>query len=151
MNTCSEGATHSRRASVSTSSTRWCGQRGSVSLLVAVVTGGLLVLSMGAADVARVFLAASRAQTAADAAALAAAQVQAVDGKGPTPAELAAEYADRNGAELQTCECEPGTFTSTVEVHVAVTDLYLVPGSRTVAATARAQVDLPEPPSSPQP
>ncbi len=119
-------------------------ERGSVSLLVVGVVGALLVVSMGAADVARVLHAASRAQTAADAAALAAAQALAIDDGGHTPLDLAREYASRNGAELDVCACEPGTFVAAVSVHVVAGDLFLVTGDRTVVARARAEVSLPE-------
>jgi secretion/DNA translocation related TadE-like protein len=120
-------------------------ERGSVSLLVAGVVAALVVLSMGAADVARVLYAASTAQTAADAAALAAAQALAIEEEGPTPRDLASEYAARNGAALDACECEPGTFVATVSVRMAVGDLFLVGDDRTVLARARAGVDLPAP------
>jgi secretion/DNA translocation related TadE-like protein len=119
------------------------GERGSVSLLSAGVLVALVVLAMGASDVARVLHAASRAQTAADAAALAAAQALAIDDGGPTPAELADEYAARNGAVLDSCMCEPGTFEASVGVRMPVGDLFLVTGDRTVRARARAKVDLP--------
>ena len=121
------------------------GERGSVSLLVAGVVSALVVLSRGAADVARVLHAAAEAQTAADAAALAAAQALAIDEEGPTPASLAGEYAARNGAALETCVCELGTFVATVSVRVPVGDLFLFGGDRTVLARARAEVDLPVP------
>jgi len=85
------------------------------------------------------------AQTAADAAALAAAQALAIDEEGPEPAALAGEYAERNGAVLETCSCERGTFEATVSVRLPVGDLFLVAGDRTVQARARAQVDLPAP------
>ena len=120
-------------------------ERGSVSLLVAGVVAALVVLSMGAADVARVLHAASTAQMAADAAALAAAQALAIEEEGPTPRDLASEYAARNGAALEACECEPGTFVATVSVRMVVGDLFLVAGDRTVLARARAGVDLPAP------
>jgi len=120
-------------------------EHGSISLLVAGVVASLVVLSMGAADVARVLQAASTAQTAADAAALAAAQALAIDEEGPTPGDLASEYAVRNGAALEACECEPGTFVATVSVLMPVGDLFLVGGDRTVRARARAEVDLPTP------
>jgi secretion/DNA translocation related TadE-like protein len=119
--------------------------RGSITLLSAAVLAALVVLAMGASDVARVLHAASRAQTAADAAALAAAQALAIDQEGPEPAALAGEYAERNGAVLETCSCERGTFESTVSVRLPVGDLFLVAGDRTVQAWARAQVDLPAP------
>jgi Putative Flp pilus-assembly TadE/G-like len=49
-------------------------ERGSVSIVVVALMAMALVLAMGAADLARVLTGAARAQTAADAAALAAAQ-----------------------------------------------------------------------------
>jgi Flp pilus assembly protein TadG len=113
--------------------------------VVAGVVAALVVLSMGAADVARVLHAASTAQTAADAAALAAAQALAIEEEGPTTQDLASEYAARNGAALEACECEPGTFVATVSVRMAVGDLFLVGGDRRVLARARAEVDLPAP------
>lgn len=119
--------------------------RGSITVLSAAVLAALVVLAMGASDVARVLHAASRAQTAADAAALAAAQSLAIDEEGPEPAALAGEYAERNGAVLETCSCERGTFEATVSVRLPVGDLFLVAGERTVQARARAQVDLPVP------
>jgi len=120
-------------------------ERGSVTVLSAGVMAALVVLAMGASDVARVLHAASRAQTAADEAALAAAQALAIDEPGPEPAELASEYAARNDAALEACGCDRGTFEATVTVRVRVGDLFLVAGDRTVRAEARAQVDLPAP------
>jgi secretion/DNA translocation related TadE-like protein len=120
-------------------------ERGSVTVVSAAVMAALVVLAMGASDVARVLHAASRAQTAADAAALAAAQALAIDQLGPEPAEIAAEYAARNEAVLETCACDRGTFEATVIVRLPVRDLFLVVGDRTVRAQARAQVDLPVP------
>jgi hypothetical protein len=64
-----------------------------VSIVVVAMMAAIVVLALGAADVARVFAAASRAQTAADAAALAAAQELALPGGIVTPAETAAGYA----------------------------------------------------------
>jgi secretion/DNA translocation related TadE-like protein len=121
------------------------GDRGSITLVSGAVLAALVVLAMGASDVARVLHAASRAQTAADAAALAAAQALAIDEEGPEPAALAGEYAERNGAVLERCSCERGTFEATVGVRLPVGDLLLVAGDRTVQARARARVDLPGP------
>ena len=120
---------------------RLASDRGSITLVSAAVLAALVVLAMGASDVARVLHAASRAQTAA----LAAAQALAIDEEGPEPAALAGEYAERNGAVLETCTCERGTFEATVSVRLPVGDLFLVAGDRTVQARARAQVDLPAP------
>ena len=116
---------------------------GSVSLLVAAGVAALVVFSMGVADVSRVLLAASTAQTSADAAALAAAQALALDEREPPPEELAADFASLNGAVLEACTCAPGTFAATVEVRMPVGDLFLFGDDRTVRARARADVDLP--------
>jgi secretion/DNA translocation related TadE-like protein len=115
---------------------------GSATIVVVTLLGMMLVLTMGAADVARVLSAASRAQTAADAAALAAAQGLAIPGE-RVPADVAAEYAERNGGELQACVCHPGTFVAAVTVRVPVGDLLLAGRGRSVVARARAIVDVP--------
>lgn len=115
---------------------------GSVSVVVAAIVLVVLVLSLGLADLARVVVARSHARTAADAAALAVAQELAL----PTGRDLsgvATEYAGRNGATLEACECEPGTFDATVSVAIAVDGLLLLPGDRTVVARARAVVERP--------
>ena len=115
-----------------------------MSLLVAGGVAALVVFSMGVADVARVMLAASRAQTSADAAALAAAQALALDEREPPPVELAAAYAAVNGGQLEACTCDPGTFSAMVEVRIPVGGLFLFGDDRTVLAQARADVDLPD-------
>ena len=73
-------------------------ERGSVTVVAAAVTALVAVLTMGAADVGKALVARERAQAAADAAALAAAQ-ELVMPTGRAPTELAAEYAARNGAD----------------------------------------------------
>lgn len=118
-------------------------ERGSVSVLVAAGVAALVVFSMGVADVARVLLVASKAQTSADAAALAAAQALALDEREPLPEELASDYASINGAVLERCTCDPGSFSATVQVRMPVGDLFLFGGDRAVTADARADVDLP--------
>jgi secretion/DNA translocation related TadE-like protein len=118
---------------------------GSVSVLVAGAVAALVVFSMGVADIARVMLAASRAQTSADAAALAAAQALALDEREPPPRELAADYATINGAALETCVCDPGSFAATVQVRMPVGGLLLFGDDRAVLASARAAVDFPPP------
>jgi secretion/DNA translocation related TadE-like protein len=119
------------------------GERGSVSIVAAGLMAVALVLAMGAADLARVLTAAARAQTAADASALAAAQELALGSSGSAPADLAAEYADRNGATLTECSCEAGGTEATVTVGVEVGAFLLLSGSRVVTARARAVVDVP--------
>jgi secretion/DNA translocation related TadE-like protein len=116
-------------------------QRGSVSVLLAAGILIVLVLVLGVTDLGRVLIARSKARTAADAAALSAADELALP-SGADPAELAAEYAARNGADLTACTCEVGTFEADVMVQVTIGDLLLFP-ARVVVARARAVVDLP--------
>jgi secretion/DNA translocation related TadE-like protein len=117
-------------------------ERGSVTVLGVAVLVVLAVIAMGLADLGRVLVASGRAQTAADAAALAAAQSLAF----PTdqePQAAARLLAARDGAELSSCVCEPGTFEARVEVRVAVGPLLLASDGLWVTGTARAVVDLP--------
>ena len=118
------------------------GERGSVSVVLAASLVIVLVLAMGTADLGRALVARSQARTAADAAALAAAQELAIP-SGADPAQLAAAYAEANRAVLIVCSCAVGTTQATVEVQVEVGGLLLVPGSPVVTARARAVVDLP--------
>lgn len=121
---------------------RGASERGSVSIVVVALLAVALVLTMGVADLARVLTCAARAQTAADAAALAAAQELATSG-GAQPIELAASYAERNGAVLSACSCEAGGTEAVVTVTVQVGSLVLAPDDRVVTARARAVVDVP--------
>ena len=121
------------------------GERGSVSIVVVALMAVALVLSMGAADLARVLTGAARAQTAADAAALAAAQELALGSPGSAPGDLAAEYAGRNGAVLTSCSCDAGGTEAIVTVRVLVGALLLAPDDRVMTARARAVVDVPAP------
>jgi secretion/DNA translocation related TadE-like protein len=116
--------------------------RGSVSIVVAALIAALLVLALGAADLARVLTVAARAQTAADAAALAAAQELALPAEAD-PADVAREYAARNAADLVECTCSPETLEAVVTVRAAVGPLLLFGDDRAVEARARAVVDLP--------
>ena len=113
------------------------GQRGSVSLLDAA--GTVVVLSMGlaVADVTVALMTRSRAQTAADAAALAAAQELVVPASGD-PEAMAREYAERNGAELTACVCDARGGEAVVEVRIPIDGLLLLPDGRVVTARARA-------------
>ena len=99
------------------------------------------MLSLGAADLGRVLIVAARAQTAADAAALAAAQELALPG-GRRPEDVAAEFAAANDAVLTSCTCPIGGVDAVVEVTVAVGGLLLAGDGRTVTARARAVVEF---------
>jgi secretion/DNA translocation related TadE-like protein len=115
-------------------------QRGSVSVVVAGVAVVALVSSLGLADVGKALVARARARAAADAAALAAAQELALPGA-RIPADVAADYADRNGATLVSCSCANGTLEATVEVEVPVGAMFLASDGLTVRSRARAIVD----------
>jgi DNA topoisomerase-1 len=119
-------------------------ERGSASIVVAAILWVVLVLAAGAGDLARVVVSASRAQTAADAAALAAARELAVPSQ-VEPATAAAEYAARNGATLLECTCLPGTFEAVVLVGVPVGTLLLSPDDHVATARARAVVEVTPP------
>jgi len=117
-------------------------QNGSASVVAVAIVAVLVVFALGAADLARVLVAVARAQTAADAAALAAAQELAM----PTdlaPADVASDYAERNGAVLVECDCAEHTFEATVRVRVDTGELLLFGVHRFADARARAVVDLP--------
>jgi secretion/DNA translocation related TadE-like protein len=117
-------------------------QRGSVSIVVVALISVALVLAIGVADLARVLTCAARAQTAADAAALAAAQ-ELASPSDLEPSDLAAAYAQRNGAVLTACSCDTGGTEAVVTVTVQVGPLVLAPDGRVVTARARAIVEIP--------
>jgi secretion/DNA translocation related TadE-like protein len=118
------------------------GERGSVSVVVAAAVGMALVVTMGAADVGRALIARSRAEAVADLAALAAAQELAFP-SGTDPADLAADFAIRNGARLVSCSCAEGSSEAIVRVAVQVRGFLLPLADRDVIGIARAVVDLP--------
>jgi secretion/DNA translocation related TadE-like protein len=113
---------------------------GSVSVVIAAVAAMVLVLVMGAVDVGKVLAARDRAQTAADAAALAAAQELAVT-PGTDPSGVASRYAALNGAIVTAFTWTGSDAEVTVSEQVA--GLLLGLGTRSVTASARAVVDLP--------
>jgi secretion/DNA translocation related TadE-like protein len=96
---------------------------------------------MGVADVGRVLIERSRAEMAADAAALAAAQDLALD-QGD-PAADAARFAAENGAELVACTCSIGSFDAVITVRRSFGGLLLLPGGHSLQARARAIVESP--------
>jgi len=118
-------------------------QRGSVTVVAAAVIAMAVILCMAAADLARVLVVAQRARTAADAAALAAAQELALPSAGTDPGAVASDYAARNGATLTDCACDVGSFEADVHVAVPVGPLLLFGDGRFVTAEARAIVDVP--------
>jgi secretion/DNA translocation related TadE-like protein len=116
-------------------------ERGSMSVVAAGVMVVAVVLALASADLAKVLSVAGRAQTAADAAALAAAQELVIPTAGSSPREVAASFAARNGAELVSCDCDVGSEEAVVEVRAAVGPLLLFGRDREVTSRARAVVD----------
>ena len=119
-------------------------QRGSAALTTLALTVVVMTLSVLVADVAQVLVARTRAQVAADAAALAAAPVTFRDfGSADGPEGEAARFASRNGARLVECRCAVDRSWSarrvTVRTAVAI-DLVLLPAAE-IGATAHADFD----------
>ncbi|HLW17003.1 MAG TPA: Rv3654c family TadE-like protein [Actinomycetota bacterium] len=119
------------------------GERGAVTIVA--VTGALVLCvgALGAGDLGAMLFARARAQSAADAAALAAVTAQAPILHGGTdPEQAAREEAERNGAVLTRCECEVGSSQATVEVSLSPR-LSLLSGwfGRAARASARAALD----------
>lgn len=114
---------------------------------LALLAVGLILAAM-AADVAQLVVARTRATTAADAAALAAAPVTFRGfGTDTTPEREAARFAALNGADLVDCRCPVDLSWSrrAVTVVVAFEVSLRLFGTRTVTAAAAAEfvpVDL---------
>ncbi|TMK84396.1 MAG: hypothetical protein E6G46_00770 [Actinobacteria bacterium] len=118
-------------------------ERGAVSIVA--VTGALVLClgALGAADLGAMLFARARAQSAADAAALAAVTEQApVLERGSDPEQAARDEAERNGATLTRCECSVGSTEATVEVTITPR-LGFLSGwfGRAARASARAALD----------
>lgn len=94
-----------------------------LSIIAVLVVGAVAVAVLAGSSVAR-----TRAQAAADLAALSAATA-AMYGS-DAPCETAWETARRNGAEQTSCDAEAGVFTVSVQVPA--------PAGGTARATARA-------------
>ena len=105
-------------------------QRGSVGILLAAVVVLTAVLVAGLGRLTGGVLAVSRAQTAADAAALAAAGELAAGRTAGDAERTASLTAAANGARLLRCECAGPAVT----VHVSVA----LPSSRPVSGLVRA-------------
>jgi len=113
-------------------------QRGSVTVVMAAVLAVTAMVAALTAEVGRAIRVRGRAQTVADAAALAAAQE--LIHPSADPEAVASEYAERHGGALLACDCD-GPDEVTVEVELAVSLPFL--GPRTVRARARAVVAAP--------
>jgi len=109
---------------------------------IAVLGAGMvtLLIVMGLADIGIFFIARAGAQTAADAAVLAAA-AELIPGSGQDPVGQARRFAESNGARLVECSCRPGARQAEVKVVTPVRFLMFSSG-RQVPARARAEVNL---------
>lgn len=118
-------------------------ERGSASIALLGGVAMVMVLLLGLTDLAALFMARARAQTAADFASLAAA-AELIPAIGIDPHQKAGEYASANGATLTSCECEMGTTSAVVTVSVPVSMVLPgLSGTTEVTATARADINLP--------
>jgi secretion/DNA translocation related TadE-like protein len=111
-------------------------QVGSAGVLLCGVVAVTAVLALGLGRVTTVVISASRAQTAADAAALAAAGELAAGRSGGEAERIASMTATANGARLLHCDCGGPA----VIVAVTVTLPTSGPGSGLVRAAARAEL-----------
>ena len=120
------------------------GDRGGASVLVVgwvavVVTIGVATASLGALIAAR-----EQANTAAQAAALAAAvSTYPPAGTGAAPRALAVEFAERNASRLVSCRCpvDPTLRARVVVVTTALDVEVPIFGEVTVSAAARSEFD----------
>jgi secretion/DNA translocation related TadE-like protein len=120
-------------------------ERGAVSVLVTAVLVIGLVLTFAAARLGGALVGRARAETAADAAALAAADTLAL-GRGSSAAESAARAtAASNHARLLSCECEGTRATVVVEVDVPGLDVFggVARGRARAEVSPECVVDLP--------
>jgi secretion/DNA translocation related TadE-like protein len=116
---------------------------GVVSVLMVSLLALAALLCLAVADAANVLLARARAQSAADAAALAAAAVQwRVSGSRDDPTLAAQTIAEANGAELESCSCELRDDSAVVTVSIGTRIRMLGVAPRRVTATATAHVDI---------
>lgn len=118
-------------------------ERGAITIVA--VTGALVLCvgALGAADLGAMVFARARAQSAADAAALAAVTAQApVLQRGTDPEQAARDEAASNGADLVRCDCVVGSTSATVEIEVTPRLSFLSGWfGRRVHAKARAALD----------
>ena len=117
-------------------------ERGSAAVALIGVVGVAMMLALGVGIVGSVLRGRTEANTAADAAALAAAPVTFLPfGASGSPAQEASRFAARNGARLVSCACpvdeswEPRTVVVVVERRVSIPPF----GSIDVRATSRAE------------
>jgi secretion/DNA translocation related TadE-like protein len=115
-------------------------QRGSVLILMCALIALAVVLMIAAVALGGAVVLASRAEAAADGAALAAADTLVVGPSGSACA-AASVVAEADGAHLVECHLEPAAVEVVVELAGDRGEAVLALG-RTVRARSRAEVDL---------
>lgn len=119
---------------------------GVVSAVVVAMLALAGLLCLAVADAANVLVARARAQTAADAAALAAAVAQwpfARDGsRDEGPAQAASRVAEANGAVLESCDCPVRGSSATVTVSISTSIRMLGVAPSRVSARATSALDV---------
>ncbi|HYN30076.1 MAG TPA: Rv3654c family TadE-like protein [Dermatophilaceae bacterium] len=111
-------------------------ERGSGTVLATAAVGVVLVLAVAALHLLSAVLAAHRARSAADLAALAGAQVAYAEGRPSQACLVAGGIAERNSARVVDCEV---AAVGEVAVRVAAAVSLPLPGlARTATARARA-------------
>jgi secretion/DNA translocation related TadE-like protein len=115
-------------------------ERGNAAIASLAGMALVMVLLAGLGDLATLFIGRARAQTAADAAALAAA-AELIPGIGTDPLSQARRFASENGGRLVGCQCRMGTTEVIVTVAVPVRFVLRRIGTvNQIRARARAEV-----------
>ncbi|MGH2759993.1 MAG: pilus assembly protein TadG-related protein [Actinomycetota bacterium] len=116
---------------------------GFVSAIVLAKLALVGLLCLAVADAANVVVARARAQSAADAAALAAAVAQwPFAGRDEPPEEAAAHVAAQNGADLESCACPLRGRRAVVVVSIATRIRLLGVAPSRVRAGAESALDV---------
>ena len=116
---------------------------GMISVLMLSLLLLAALLCLAASDAANVLVARARAQSAADAAALAAASAQwRLASETGDPADAARRIAEANDAVLESCECALRAENARVTVSRGTSIRMLGVAPSRVAATAEASADV---------
>lgn len=118
------------------------GETGSASIVGVVAVTAILAAGLMAVEASTLVGDRLGAQTAADAAALAAAQATFPLGGSGDPREMAARFALHNGAELVSCECRIDHSWRPRVVRVVVRRLRSTLWFGTIAVTAGASAEF---------
>lgn len=115
------------------------GERGSSTLIVMVILSGIIIAGLAIGGLVQTQLAAQRAQTAADAAALAAGPVSFFGG---SPVDVASRLAAQNDAILVDCICRVDRSWSTRQVTTTARIDFTVVGFGQASVTRQATAEF---------